>query len=187
MDLKEIEIEILSCKRCPLYQTRTHPVPGEGGFNKKIMLIGEAPGKNEDLQGRPFVGRAGKLLDEALSAAGLTRKDVYITNVLKCRPPNNRDPTEEEINACSPFLEKQMEILKPKVVIALGRFAWAWLCERFGVTYSPISEARGRVFTVSTLTMSFKLVPTYHPAAVLRRKNLRDAFFDDIKLASSLG
>ncbi len=187
MGLRQVEEEILACKRCPLHKTRTHAVPGEGGFRRKIMLIGEAPGKNEDLQGRPFVGKAGKLLDEALLSAGLTREDVYITNVLKCRPPNNRDPTEQEITTCSRFLDAQLHILKPKVVVALGRFAWAWLCDRFNLKYVPISEARGSIFPVSTLTISFKIIPTYHPAAVLRRRNLTETFFQDIKLAASVG
>ena len=180
-ELKKIEEEIRQCTRCPLYKTRTNPVPGEGGFKKGIMLVGEAPGRYEDLQGRPFVGRAGQLLDELLSSIGLSREDVYITNVLKCRPPNNRDPTEQEISACSPYLEKQIAILSPRIIVTLGRFAWAWMCERYGIPYRKITEARGKLYTSTTLMETFRIFPTLHPAAALRRKELVDLLYEDFR------
>ena len=179
--LKEIEEKIRNCTKCPLHKTRTNPVPGEGGFEKGILIVGEAPGKNEDLQGRPFVGRAGKLLDDLLSSIGLSRKDVFITNVLKCRPPNNRDPTEEEISACSPYLEAQINALQPKLIVTLGRFAWAWMCEHFGIRYRKLTEAHGKLYTSSTLFGSYRIFPTFHPAAALRRKEILDLLREDFE------
>ncbi len=180
-EMRRIEEEVHRCVRCPLHKTRTNPVPGEGGFRKGILFIGEAPGKNEDLQGRPFVGRAGKLLDELLSSIGLTREDVYITNVLKCRPPNNRDPTPSEISACSPYLERQIVALSPKLIVTLGRFAWAWTCERFGIPYRKLSDARGKLYISSTLLGTIRVFPTFHPAAALRRKELVDVMREDFQ------
>ena len=178
-ELRRIEDEIRVCRKCPLYRTRTNPVPGEGGFKKEILFVGEAPGKNEDLQGRPFVGRAGKLLDELMQSIGLSREDVYITNVLKCRPPNNRDPTDEEIAACSPYLERQIDALNPKLIVTLGRFAWAWMCDHFGIRYRKLTEAHGRLYTGSTLFGAYRVFPTFHPAAALRRKELIDMLRED--------
>jgi len=180
-ELRKIEEQIRSCTRCPLHEHRTNPVPGEGGFRKGVLFVGEAPGRNEDLQGRPFVGRAGKLLDELLESIGLSREDVYITNVLKCRPPNNRDPKEEEISACSPYLEAQIAALSPKLVVTLGRFAWAWFCERYGIPYRKLTEAHGRLYSSSTLFGSVRVFPTFHPAAALRRREILDLLREDFR------
>ncbi len=159
---EEIEKEIMNCKKCPLSNTRTNAVPGEGGFKKKIMFVGEAPGKWEDLKGRPFVGAAGKYLDSLLSQIGLTREDVFITNIVKCRPPGNRDPTDIEIAACSPYLDRQISIMKPKVICPLGRFAAQYILKKYGFVMKSISAVQGRVFRGDVV-----IIPMYHPAAAL--------------------
>lgn len=181
-ELERIAEEIRQCAKCPLRQGRTNAVPGEGGFAKGILFIGEAPGMNEDLQGRPFVGRAGELLNELLDSIGLAREDVFITNIVKCRPPNNRDPTPEEVRACSPFLERQIQILRPKIIVTLGRHAWRWICEHFGIPYERISKTHGRIFTTNTLFYgTITVMPMYHPAAAIYNKGLLPVLREDFK------
>ena len=183
--MKKIEEEILKCTRCPLYKSVNKKVVGDGNINSEIVFIGEAPGREEDLQGKPFVGKAGKLLTEMIeNVLGLKRKDVYITNVLKCRPPNNRDPKIEEINACSIFLEKQLEIIKPRVIVCLGRFSTAWVLKYFGITKDfdfKISKYRGKVIKVNKWGREVIIFPTYHPAAILYRKNLIEEYKKDFE------
>ena len=163
--IKDIEREILSCKKCPLYKSRTNPVPGEGGFKKGILIVGEAPGKNEDFMGRPFVGKAGKLLDELLTKIGLSRDDVYITNVVKCRPPNNREPNKDEINACRTFLIRQINALNPKIIVCLGRVSSSVIAQMLGVPFSSMTKEHGMLkkSPIRPLYVYF----TYHPAAAL--------------------
>ncbi len=180
--IEHIAEEIRNCTRCPLHETRTNAVPGEGGFEKGILMIGEAPGRNEDLQGRPFVGRAGQLLNELLDSIGLTRDDVFITNIVKCRPPNNRDPAPEEVKACTPYLERQIQVLRPKVIVTLGRHAWKWVCEHFGIPYESISKAHGKVFQSSTLLYGvITVIPMYHPAAAIYNKELLPTLKQDFQ------
>lgn len=163
----KLKREVSACQKCRLHKTRTKVVFGEGSLKNKIVLIGEAPGKNEDLQGRPFVGSAGKVLDRMLSLSGWRRDDVFITNVVKCRPPNNRDPLPEEIKSCFPFLRQQLFLIKPRLVITLGRFALA----QFG--QNSISQAHGRPKKVKwkfkNRKISFILFPVFHPAVALYR------------------
>ena len=146
--LEEVKKQVLACKQCPLYLTRTNPVFGEGNIESKIMFIGEAPGVNEDKQGVPFCGAAGKILDELLASVGIKRNDVYITNILKCRPPENRDPKPEEISVCTPYLEKQIEIINPRVICSLGRYSMKFIFEKYGLKekLEPISKIHGKVF-----------------------------------------
>lgn len=162
--------EVRSCQLCPLSKTRTHAVPGEGNANAPIMLIGEGPGYNEDKLGRPFVGAAGKFLDELLANAGMKREDVFITNVVKCRPPQNRDPLPEEIRACSGYLQRQIRLIRPTVVATLGRHSMA--------AYFPserISRIHGQPRNVDGLTV----VPLFHPAAALHQPALKAAELED--------
>ena len=161
---------IRSCRLCALSETRTNAVPGEGPLNAEIMCIGEAPGVNEDRQGRPFVGAAGNFLSELLAAAGLTREQVYICNVLKCRPPGNRDPLPGEIDACSEYLDLQLDLVDPLVVITLGRFSMAkWFPQQaISRIHGSVKEVDGRL-----------IVPMYHPAAALHQGNLRQVLLDD--------
>lgn len=185
-ELEEISKEVKSCKRCTLFKERTNPVFGAGSITSDIMFIGEAPGRNEDLQGLPFVGAAGKILDELLQSIDLKRKDVYIANILKCRPPGNRDPKNEEIKACTLYLDRQIEIIHPKIISTLGNFASKYIMESFGITTGSISKIHGKVFTVSTLTVQARIVPLYHPAAAVYNPNLKGVLIKDFKVLDEL-
>jgi len=157
--LEKIEKTVITCKKCRLYRTATKAVPGEGNPNAKIVFVGEAPGFNEDKQGRPFVGRAGQLLDDLLREIGLKRADVWIGNVIKHRPPENRDPMVDELRACRPYLSDQIKAISPKLIVPLGRFAMAEY-----LSDAKISEVHGKVFRV----LEYAVLPLYHPAAALR-------------------
>ncbi|RLI73548.1 uracil-DNA glycosylase [Archaeoglobales archaeon] len=174
--LATIEEEIKKCKKCDLWSTKRNYVPGDGSENADVVFIGEAPGREEDLQGKPFVGNAGKLLTEMIEKIGLTRKDVFIGNVLKCRPPNNRDPTPEEIEACSPYLIRQLEVIKPKVIVCLGRFSASFIFELFGLEFTNISRVRRKVFNVERWGKNVSIIALYHPAAILYRPQLREEY-----------
>ncbi len=162
--MKILEKEVKKCQRCSLHETRNNPVPGEGFLDAKIMFIGEGPGYWEDKEGKPFVGKAGRVLDELLGSAGLSREKIYITNVLKCRPPENRDPTGEEVKACTSYLDRQIEIIQPKIIAALGRFATSYIFGKFGLEERKISAVHGEVFKVSTVAGQIKIIPLLHPA-----------------------
>ncbi len=169
--LQSLDEEIRSCNRCPLANGRTKAVPGEGPDRVDILLIGEAPGKDEDLAGRPFVGRAGSILDRCLNDAGIERREVFITNVVKCRPPGNRRPKKDEVEACRPYLKYQIELIQPKVVILMGNAATKAVLDVEGVT-----SLRGQVFRDMFLV-------TFHPAAVLRNGNLKEDLVLDLLAA----
>ncbi len=186
VNLKELEEKIKNCKKCRLSEARNNAVPGEGGFEKKILIVGEAPGYWEDLQGRPFVGRAGKLLEKLLAEIGLSRKDVYITNVVKCRPPNNRTPYEDEIKACLPWLELQIELLKPRIILTLGAVSGKTLFEKFNLEWKGMRQENAKHYLVSTLFGSFHLIAAYHPAAVLRNPKLLPEIRQAFELLRSL-
>jgi len=168
----------LGCPRCGLARTRTRVVFGEGSETAELMVVGEAPGENEDRQGRPFVGRAGQLLDLLLMTVGFPRETVYICNVLKCRPPGNRNPAPGEVEACSPYLLKQVELVRPKVIMAFGTFAAQTLLG----TDVAIGRLRGRVHSYQ----GTPLVPTYHPAALLRNSGWVRAVWDDLQRARAI-
>ncbi len=165
-NIEKLKQEVLNCKKCGLWKTRTNSVLGGGRLNLKVMFVGEAPGFNEDLQGKPFVGQAGKILDELLDFVELERDSVYITNILKCRPPKNRNPTSEEINHCSIYLDRQIQIIEPKIICCLGNFAAAYILEKFDLKnkIQGISKIHGQVFKVLTLFGIIKIIPLYHPA-----------------------
>jgi uracil-DNA glycosylase family 4 len=163
-ELARIAERVLNCNRCELWRTRTNPVVGEGSLFARIMLVGEAPGYYEDQQGRPFVGKAGKVLDELLNSIGLTRDDVYIANILKCRPPQNRNPQPEEIRACTPYLDAQLELVNPTIIATLGNFSLAYIFDKFSLPKERIGKIHGTVFTVSTIAGVKRIVPLYHPA-----------------------
>ena len=171
--LESIKNKVIHCILCGLSVTRKNAVPGMGSFTKKIILIGEAPGKNEDDTGMPFVGSAGKILDQALVDAGIERKDTFITNVVKCRPPNNRIPTEEEIRICTDqYLKKEIDIISPKVICILGATALKSLLGLENMTHQ-----RGKIINRPPL----KYYITYHPAATIYNNKLKQVFFEDIK------
>jgi DNA polymerase len=171
-----LQEEVAACLACPLHATRSHAVFGSGNPEAQWMVIGEAPGEQEDLQGKPFVGRAGQLLTEMLRAIGLDReKDVFITNVLKSRPPGNRDPKPEEVAACEPFLKRQIEWIKPKIILSVGRISAQNLLK----TDTPIGKLRGKVHRYQGIP----LVVTYHPAYLLRSPLEKRKAWDDLCLA----
>jgi uracil-DNA glycosylase family 4 len=163
-ELEALAAEVARCTRCLLHQGRTKAVPGEGPESADIMFIGEAPGFHEDQQGRPFVGAAGKFLDELLGSINLERKDVFIANVIKCRPPGNRDPLPEEIESCKSFLDRQIEIIQPKLVVTLGRFSMARAFPK-----ARISHIHGQPRKIGGVVY----YPMYHPAAALHQPSLR--------------
>ena len=176
-ELETIANEIRSCTDCPLSLQRTQAVPGEGPLNASLMLVGEGPGFHEDQQGRPFVGASGKYLETLLESIGMSRSQVFITNVVKCRPPNNRDPLPEEIHACGSYLERQMVALKPKAILTLGRFSMA--------RYFPgqmISRIHGKPQNVKGQIV----VPLYRPASALHQGSLRSQIEEDFKRIPSI-
>jgi DNA polymerase len=166
---------VRDCKRCPLYATATNPVPGEGPSQADVMIVGEAPGANEDATGRPFVGPAGQLLEKILAAVSLRREEVFICNVLKHRPPGNRNPSPDEVAACSPYLVRQIELVKPKVILALGTFAAQTLL----ATKLSIGKLRGQLHRYHGVP----LIVTYHPAALLRNPGWKRPTWEDVQLA----
>ena len=179
VEYKKLVKEISECRQCELYKYRKNPVPGEGPLNTPIMLIGEAPGKQEDETGRPFVGAAGKLLTKLLEEAGIGRKNVYITNVLKCRPPSNRDPKPEEVEACSPYLRQQIKLIKPKMIVCLGRHSAKLIFSWAGIPWTNMKRQHGQVYEGVIEGLKVKIVATYHPAAALYNPQLRKELEED--------
>ena len=188
--MKEKEMEKLKkeclefCYRHPLYRQGTHPVFGEGSLNAKIMFIGEAPGYYESISGHPFCGAAGKVLDELLDSVGIKRAEVYITNLVKLRPPENRDPKMEEIKSFAPYLDKQIKIINPKVICTLGNYSTAFIFEKYGLKdrIQGISKIHGKVFEVENLFDSLKIIPLYHPAVATYNPNMKKILKEDFKI-----
>lgn len=178
--LEEVKIEALNCKGCELYKSRKNLVFGEGNVNAKIMFVGEAPGREEDEQGRPFVGQAGQLLTKLIEFVGWRREDVYIANVLKCRPPDNRNPLPAEIEACKNFLFKQIEIINPKIICTLGTFSTQLLS---GNNKIQISKVRGHLLTG---WKNYRIFPTFHPSYLLRNPNSKKIAIEDFKRLKEL-
>ena len=176
-EVEQLYDEVRGCQRCTLARTRTLAVPGEGPLDAEVMFIGEAPGVNEDRQGRPFVGQAGAFLEELLGEAGLTRPEVYICNVLKCRPPGNRDPLPTEIEACSDYLSAQIRLIDPLLIVTLGRYSMSRFFPNQAISriHGRPREANGRI-----------LVPMYHPAAALHQQRLRGVIIDDFRTLPEL-
>lgn len=186
--LAEIAKEVAGCQKCVLGSTRKNPVPGEGNPNARLVFVGEGPGADEDEQGRPFVGRSGQLLDKIIAAMGLKRSDVYICNIVKCRPPENREPRPEEIISCLPFLKKQLSLIHPRVIVALGAPSAKTLLN----TNQPIGQLRGTFhdFYFDENAEPIKLMPTYHPAYLLRNysdENRRKVWEDMKTVVAELG
>jgi len=181
--IEQIADEIRQCKNCPLGMTRKNAAPGEGSLQPLVMVIGEGPGAEEDAQGRPFVGRAGQLLDKMLGAINLSRNsNCFIANVVKCRPPNNRDPYPEETAACARFLERQITLLKPRFILAAGRVAAQTLLK----TTEPIGKLRGKFTELTAGNITLPFIATYHPAALLRNEDLKRPAWEDLKLLRSM-
>lgn len=178
LTLADVRKELGDCERCKLHRTRRTIVFGEGNEEAGLMLIGEAPGYDEDVQGRPFVGKAGQLLTKILQSINLPREEVYITNIVKCRPPQNRNPQPDEIQSCNPFLVKQITVVQPKIICALGSFSAQTLLK----TDTKITALRGKVFDLEGI----KVIPTYHPAFLLRNPERKREVWEDMKKIAEL-
>ncbi len=173
LEMAKIVEEVSKCYKCVLGKTRTNIVPGEGNLDAELMFIGEGPGEDEDLQGRPFVGRAGQLLTKMIEAMGYKREEVYIANIVKCRPPNNRAPFDEEAFACIGYLKRQIEIVSPKVIVSLGSTATKYLLN----TDKRISTIRGEFQDYNGI----KVMPTFHPSYLLRNQSMKKPAWEDLK------
>ena len=171
--LDEVRKELGDCSRCKLHRTRRTIVFGEGNEKASLMVIGEGPGYDEDIQGRPFVGKAGQLLTKILQSINLAREEVYITNIVKCRPPQNRNPEPDEIQSCSPFLMKQINVIQPKIICALGTFSAQTLLK----TETKITTLRGKIYDLAGITV----IPTFHPAFLLRNPERKREVWEDMK------
>ncbi len=182
MDVDALRATVAGCQRCDLHQTRTNTVFGVGNLQANWMFVGEAPGAQEDRQGEPFVGRAGQLLNAMLRATGRDREQVFIANVLKCRPPNNRDPSAAEAAQCAPYLQRQIALIQPEVIIALGRIA----AQRLLGVDTPLGRLRGRVHQWQTDSGTVPLVVTYHPAYLLRSPGEKRKAWEDLRLVMEL-
>ena len=193
--LEQLKSEVVNLKKSPLYKERIKnkffPVIGEGSHNAKIMFIGEAPGRNEAKTGKPFCGASGKILDELLVSIGISRKDVYITNIVKDRPPSNRDPLPAEIKIYGPYLDRQIEIIRPKIIATLGRFSMDYIMKKFGLAVpagrqenqlKPIGQMHGKVFEAKTNYGKIKIVPLYHPAVVIYNRTTKAVLVKDFQI-----
>ena len=180
-ELEKIKKTVINCKQCDLYRTRTNSVFSSGNNDSEIFLIGEAPGRTEDKQGLPFVGRAGKILDDLLDSINIDRNNVYISNILKCRPPKNRNPKKNEIKICSKYLNDQLDIVNPKIIIPLGNYASMFILEKFGLKVDKISSIHGKIFPYKSKYGENKIIPMYHPAAVIYNPNMKETVFKDFK------
>ena len=178
-EFEKIKKDALLCKKCVLYKKRKAPVIGQGSLKARVVFVGEAPGVKEDASGVPFCGRSGKFLDELLFSAKINREDVYICNIIKCRPPENRDPSEKEIKSCSCYIEKQIELIKPKVICPLGRLSMKFVMEKFGFgdSIEVIGKIHGKVFKGKET-----VIPFYHPAVALYNPKMRDVLKKDFKI-----
>ena len=180
--LDEVAAEVVVCTKCLLSKTRTKAVPGVGSSAAQIMFIGEAPGQSEDAKGEPFVGAAGKFLDALLSGIGLLREQVFITNVVKCRPPRNREPMPLEVKTCTPYLDRQIRILQPKFIVTLGNNSTAYIFSKVNLSFTGITRVRGEFFKASLLGMQVVIFPTFHPAAALYNEKYKEQLAEDFQL-----
>lgn len=190
--MRQIRDEVVNLKKSPLHaervQNKAFPVIGEGSHTAQIMFVGEAPGRNEAATGRPFCGASGRVLDELLASIAITRSDVYVTNIVKDRPTNNRDPHPEEIVIYGPFLDRQIQIIQPKVIATLGRFSMGYIMNAYGLSHElqPISKIHGCVFETNTTFGAMKIVPLYHPAVAIYNIHTKETLKEDFKKLKNL-
>jgi len=184
--IDELSEQVKNCKKCELWKTRNKSIVGDGNINADVMIVGESPGYNEDVQGKAFVGAAGNVLNHLLSLVGLKRGEIYITNVLKCHPPRNHSPSKKEIGSCIPFLKKQIEIIKPRIIFCLGKFASNEIFNMFNVKFTQISELHGQVFEANAFFGKLKLIPLFHPAVACYRNYMLETLENDFKGISNL-
>jgi len=179
--LDAVSAEVQVCEKCPLSKTRKKAVPGVGSPRGRIMFVGEAPGRSEDLKGEPFVGAAGKFLDVLLSEIGLSREAVFITNVAKCRPPHNRQPYPAEVQACTPYLDRQIRSIRPRVIVTLGNHSTAYMLAKAGLPFDGITLTHGKFLKVTLLGLSFTVFSTFHPAAALYNGQYKKQLIEDFQ------
>lgn len=179
--MEQLVREVGNCRKCRLWEQAKNPVPGEGSLDASVMFIGEAPGRWEDVEGRPFVGSAGRLLDELLSGIGLKREDVFIGNIVKHRPPNNRDPRRDEVQSCAPYLDRQIQIIKPAIIVTLGRHSTRYILSKVSAEVKGITDVRGRIYNEKLLNLPVRILPTFHPAAALYNPEYGRALEDDFQ------
>jgi uracil-DNA glycosylase family 4 len=185
--MEAVANEVHVCRKCQLWKTRQNAVSGEGSLDTSLLFVGEAPGYWEDVRGRPFVGAAGRLLDALLARINLSRGMVYITNVVKCRPPDNRAPRQIEVKTCTPFLNRQIKIVEPEIIVTLGRHATSYVLAEAGLKeFTGITKLRGKVYPVELVGLSVSVLPTLHPAAVLHNPKYKDPLEHDFQLLKSL-
>ena len=180
-EIQKLNQEINRCRKCSLGNSRLHTVPGEGSFKARVMFIGEAPGASEDAQGRPFCGKAGAILEELLGVAGLSREEVFIGNILKCRPPSNRNPKGNEIEICTPYLDRQIEFIKPSILCCLGNFSTAYIMKKFGLEMKVqgIMKIHGNIFITNVSYGKLLIMPMLHPAVVTYDMNKKSILAKD--------
>ena len=181
MLLDEIVREVKVCKKCRLYKTAKNGVPWEGNSDAKIFFIGEAPGNREDITGRPFVGAAGKFLDSLLADIGIRREDIFIGNIVKHRPPGNRKPKPDEIAACTPYLERQIKVVKPKIIVTLGQYSTQYIFSKTGQEFKTITDAAGKIYKKSLFDIPVTIMPVFHPASALYNPKYKEALKKDFK------
>jgi len=184
--VRTLNRDIMTCIRCRLAMTRINTVPGEGPADSGLFFIGEAPGRNEDLSGRPFVGRAGAVLEDLLSSIGLERSEVFITSIIKCRPPENRIPRKDEIAACAGYLDRQIDLCSPEIIIPMGRLASEQVFLRFNIPHEPIGRIHGKLFHAVTARGQLVIIPVYHPAAMTHNPLLKGAVFEDFRIIGTM-
>ena len=177
---------IKACNKCDLCKSKINYVLGTGSLNSNIIFIGEAPGYNEDIKGIPFIGKAGKILDDLLLSIDLNRDDVYITNILKCRPPKNRNPLFNEIEACTKYLNNELEIIKPIVISTLGNFSSKFIFNKFSLEFDKISDIHGKIFPVNSIYGNIHIIPQYHPAVAVYNPNKIRTLLDDFKIIKDI-
>ncbi len=177
-----VAAEVVVCTKCSLWKTRKNAVPGEGNLDTQIMLVGEAPGYWEDIKGKPFVGAAGKFLDTLLSEIGFSRENVFICNVLKCRPRRNREPQPNEIQTCTPYLDRQIKIIQPKFIVTLGNHSTAYIFSKAALPFNSITRTHGKFYETTILGMKVTIFPTFHPAAALYSAKYKEQLINDFKL-----
>ncbi|KXH71233.1 MAG: hypothetical protein AM326_11915 [Candidatus Thorarchaeota archaeon SMTZ-45] len=184
--VEEIDAQVSVCTRCELSKTRKNAVPGDGDIHARLMLVGEAPGKQEDLRGLPFVGAAGKTLDQLLQNTGLSRSEVYITNVVKCRPPENRDPTMDEITRCTGlYLKRQIQAIQPRFLVMLGRHSARYILSESGLRFDGITRIHGKVYKISPFNFPIVAIPMFHPASLLYNLKYRSLLEEDFQVLKS--
>jgi DNA polymerase len=180
--LDAVASEIVVCTKCRLCKSRSRAVPGEGCADSQIMFIGEGPGRSEDVEGRPFVGQAGKLLDMLISDAGLVRKHTFICNIVRCRPPRNREPRPDEIQACTPYLERQIKAIRPKVIVTLGKCSTAHIFRKINLPFNNITQVHGKALDKTVLGKPVTIFPTFHPAAALYSAKYKEQLAEDFQV-----